>query len=127
MGSRELTAAERADIKALVIKMCANYDGTYKECLLTDCACFMFGKWWTGGYCKYFQNAVLPLDPALMGALTGGEPIVEKMRSCVVCGKPFPTSKSQTYCSAACRRAGNRRKSRARMQKKRDRCYDFNL
>jgi len=90
MKSRELTAAERAAIKSLVIKLCANYDGGYKICLLLDDTCYMFGKCWTGGGCKYFKKAVLPQDPALMNALTGGEPIMGNMRSCVLCGEEFP-------------------------------------
>ena len=125
MERRELTAAERAAIKELVIKLCANYDGGYKVCLSLDCPCVMLHKWWTGGGCKYFKNAVLPNDSALMAALTGGEPITGNTRPCVVCGEPFPTSKSKMYCSAACSRAGNRKKSRARMQKKRSKRYDF--
>jgi len=112
---RELTRAERAAIKKLVTDMCANYDKTY-GCLPLDCDCYMFGKWWTGGYCKYFVNAVLPLDPMLEAALLGG---AVETRPCAVCDKPYIPDGKQSYCSAACKAEGNRRKSRERMRKKR--------
>ena len=67
---RELTRSERAAIRKLVTDMCANYDQEY-GCLPLDCPCYMLNKWWTGAYCKYFQNAVLPLDPDLEATLTG--------------------------------------------------------
>jgi hypothetical protein len=62
--SRELTRDERAAIRKLVMSMCANYDPVC-GCLPLDCPCYMLGKCWTGPYCKYFQDAVLPLDSAL--------------------------------------------------------------
>lgn len=45
----------------------------------------MLGKWWTGGYCRYFQEAVLPLDPALEAALTAEGPRPD-FKLCPVCG-----------------------------------------
>ena len=63
--SRELTREEKAAIRALVVKWCANYDREY-GCLPLDCECYMLGKCWTSGYCRYFREAVLPLDPALL-------------------------------------------------------------
>ena len=50
-------------------KWCANYDKKY-GCLPLDCECYMLGKCWTGAYCRYFREAVLPLDPVLEAALT---------------------------------------------------------
>lgn len=42
--ARELTREEKAKIRKLVTKWCANYD---KECgcLPLDCECYMLGKW----------------------------------------------------------------------------------
>jgi hypothetical protein len=114
--SRELTRAERAAIKKLVTDMCANYDKTY-GCLPLDCDCYMFGKCWTGGYCKYFQKAVLPLDPMLEASLLGNEAPMQDI--CAICNKPFIPDGKQSYCSATCKAEGNRRKSRERMRKKR--------
>ena len=65
--SRELTREEKAAIRALVVKWCANYDREC-GCLPLDCECYMLGKCWTGAYCRYFRGAVLPLDPAARSA-----------------------------------------------------------
>ena len=70
--ARELTREEKRAIRALVTKWCANYDREY-GCLPLDCECYMLGKCWTGAYCRYFREAVLPLDPALeVSLLTEG-------------------------------------------------------
>jgi len=113
--TRELTRDERAAIQKLVTKMCANYQRGY-GCLPLECECYMLGKWWTGAYCRYFQSAVLPLDPALEAALTGG---AVDMCSCAVCGKAFPSKNRQIYCSAACAKKAQRRQQRDHMRKKR--------
>ena len=74
--SRELTREEKAAIRALVVKWCANYDREY-GCLPLDCECYMLGKCWTGAYCRYFREAVLPLNPALEAALSAQGPAPE--------------------------------------------------
>ena len=56
--SRELTREEKAAIRSLVVKWCANYDREC-GCLPLDCECYMLGKCWTGAYCRYFREAVL--------------------------------------------------------------------
>ena len=63
--SRELTRQEKAAIRSLVKRWCANYDKD-AGCLPLDCECYMLGKCWTGAYCRYFRSAVLPLDPVLV-------------------------------------------------------------
>ena len=75
--SRELTREEKAAIRSLVVKWCANYDREC-GCLPLDCECYMLGKCWTGAYCRYFRVAVLPLDPALEAALLTEGPRPEK-------------------------------------------------
>lgn len=114
--SRELTRRERAAIRKLVTGMCANYDSEY-GCLPLDCECYMLNKCWTGAYCKYFQNAVLPLDTVLEATLTGGE--IPTLDICAACGKPFVSQGKQKYCSPACQREADRRKARERMREKR--------
>ena len=86
--SRELTREEKRKIRALVTKWCANYDKEY-GCLPLECECYMFGKCWTGAYCRYFREAVLPLDPALEAALMSEGPPPE-FKPCPVCGGPSP-------------------------------------
>lgn len=70
MDARELTRDEKKKIRSLVTGMCANYDRESGLCLPLDCACYMLHKCWTGAYCRYFCEAVLPLDPELQAALT---------------------------------------------------------
>lgn len=114
---RELTRHERATIRRLIVGMCANYDGEHC-CLPLDYGrCYMLDKWWTGCYCKYFEKAVLPLNPILESTLTGQSYLSRK--ACPVCSNVFLPVTSQTYCSERCRDEGNRRRSRERMRKKR--------
>ena len=113
--SRELTREERAAIQKLVTKRCANYLRGY-GCLPLDCECYMLEKWWTGAYCRYFQNAVLPLDPALEATLIG-RPV--DMRPCALCGRQFPVSGKKAYCSEACQQNALRRQKREYMRRKR--------
>lgn len=113
--SRELTRQERAAIRALVIRWCANYDRDY-GCLPLDCPCYMLEKWWTGAYCRYFREAVLPLDPALEAALMDSG---RELRPCPVCGRPVPLDGRRRYCSDACRRVALREQKKSHMRKKR--------
>ena len=105
--SRELTREEKAAIRALVVKWCANYDREY-GCLPLDCE----------GYCRYFREAVLPLDPLLEAALSGQGPAPET-RPCPVCGRPALLDGRRRYCSEACARAALREQKRDYMRKKR--------
>lgn len=107
---RELTRDERKGIRKLVTEMCANYDREY-GCLPLDCECYMLGKWWTGAYCRYFREAVLPLDPVLMASICE-DGLAPDTRLCAVCGRPFLPEGRQAYCSDACKVEGNRRRSR---------------
>jgi len=115
--SRELTRDERSAIRKLVVTECANHDKEY-GCLILGAACYMQNKCWTGSYCKYFRNAVLPLDPVLQAALTGGS---LEQRPCAVCGKGFPVSGKKVYCSDYCAGKAHRRNKREYMRKKRGR------
>jgi len=113
---RELTRAERAAIKKLVVSDCANYDHEY-GCLPREDSCFMLSKWWTGAYCKYFRRAVLPTVPMLEATLTGKEAPTQEI--CAACKETFIPDGRQAYCSMLCQEEGNRRRSRERMRKKR--------
>jgi len=110
--SRELTRAERKAIRKMVTEICANYDNHYNICLPLDCPCYMLNKWWTGAYCKYFQNAVLPLDPILEVALLGRAARFQK--NCPICGAVYIPVTSRAYCSDACRVTGQREADRRR-------------
>ncbi|MBE7727979.1 MAG: hypothetical protein E7244_27425 [Enterocloster citroniae] len=127
---RELARDERKGIRRLVTGWCASYDGAKGLCLPLDCPCYMLGKVWTGAYCRYFRESVLPLDPVLESSLCGEGPSPDA-RLCAVCGSPFLPEGRQAYCSPACKDEGNRRKSRERMRKKRSKSgqgrYDLGL
>ncbi len=88
MDARELTRDEKKKIRTLVTGMCANYDRERGLCLPLDCACYMLHKCWTGAYCRYFREAVLPLDPELLAALTR-KAVSPEFRACAVCGRHF--------------------------------------
>ena len=107
MQIRELTGRERQAIRRLVKTMCANYDNDY-GCLPLDCECFMFGKAYSGGaLCRWFRNAVLPLDAELERIFIGS--IAPDTKSCAVCGTAFPLNGRQIYCSDKCAAAGRRK------------------
>lgn len=84
---------------------------------VTTSECYMLNKCWTGAYCKYFQNAVLPLNPVLKATLTGGE--IPTLDKCAACGKPFVAQGKQAYCSPACADTARRKRQREYMRKKR--------
>ena len=115
--SRELTREEKSAIRKLVFSLCANYDREY-GCLPLDGTCYMLGKCWTGAYCRYFRDAVLPNDPVLEAALTAEGPAPET-RPCLVCGRPFLPDGRTRYCSAACSAAALRKQKRDYMRKTR--------
>ena len=74
--SRELTREEKAAIRKLVTRLCANYDRDV-GCLPLDCPCYMLEKCWTGALCRYFREAVLPNDPVLEASLAAEGPAPE--------------------------------------------------
>ena len=118
MVERELTRAERAAIRRLVLGLCANYDEHYKICLPLDCPCYMLHKWWTGALCRYFRDAVLPTEPSLEAALTGHDNS-QKQKACPICGKAYLPTTSQAYCSDACRMSARRESERKRKRRER--------
>ena len=107
MQIRELTGRERQAIRRLVKESCANYDSDY-GCLPLDGECFMFGKAYSGGaLCKWFRDAVLPLDAELERIFTGG--IAPDTKPCTECGTAFPLNGRQIYCSDKCAAEGRRK------------------
>ena len=121
MDARELTRDEKKKIRSLVTGMCANYDRETGLCLPLDCGCYMLHKCWTGAYCRYFREAVLPLDPELLAALTveGGSPEL-RVRAGIFTRRPSsllfrrlqgrrkPPEKSGTHEENAGEKAGRR-------------------
>ena len=117
MPERELTREEKAAIRKLVTSSCANFDREY-GCLPLGGPCYMLDKCWTGAYCRYFCEALLPDDPVLETSLAsrGSRP---DTRPCPVCGGAFLPDGRTRYCSPACSRAAHRIQQRDFMRKKR--------
>lgn len=115
MAERELTREEKAAIRKLVTRLCANYDREY-GCLPLGGPCYMMDKCWTGAYCRYFREAVLPNDPVLEAALTSGG-VTPDTKACPVCGGTFLPDGRTRYCSAACAHAARLKKQRGYMRK----------
>ena len=112
---RQLTKNERKTIRKLVINICANYDKNY-GCLPLDSECYMLNKMWTGAYCNYFLNVILPLDPALTASLSNSS----NKKLCGFCGNLFIAKGKQKYCSSYCAIQGQRIKQKNFMRKKRN-------
>ena len=113
--NRELTRKEKAEIRKLVVSLCANYDREH-GCLPLDDSCYMLDKSWTGSYCHYFRESVLPNNPALEALLTADGPAL-KTQPCPVCGRPFLPNGRTRYCSAACSHTARLKKQREYMRK----------
>ena len=84
--------------------------------LVTTSECYMLGKCRTGAFCRYFREAVLPLDPVLEAALTQDGPAPET-RICPVCGRVFLPDGRTRYCSPVCSKAARLKKQRGYMRK----------
>ena len=111
-SSRELTRAELRDTRRLATEMCANYDHEY-GCLLLDGRCYMhYGIAYTNsGLCKYFRDAVLPLNPQLE-AVFNGENIADQIKHCEICGDElFSVGNKAKYCKPCAYRIHRRQKN----------------
>ena len=112
---QELTAREKQAIRRLVISECPNYDREY-GCLPLDGVCYMSTIAFTGSaLCKWFQDAVLPLDPALEAVFSR-----KPLKACKHCGRKFPVKGRQAYCEA-CTVPARKAAAAARVRKHRGR------
>jgi hypothetical protein len=110
---RELTPRELQAIRRLVKSMCANFDHGY-GCLPLDDACYMFTiAYVNSSLCKYFRDAVLPLDPAL-------EAVFSRMpvKPCERCGIVIPIQGRRAYCES-CAKSACKAATAARVRKHR--------
>ena len=110
---RELTARELQSIRRLVTSECANYDYEY-GCLPLDGPCYMFTiAYVNSSLCKYFRDAVLPLDPAL-------EAVFSQMpvKPCKRCGRKIPVQGRRAYCEP-CALSAHKAATAARVRKHR--------
>lgn len=91
-----LTPAQQSKCNRLLKRLCANYNDV--NCLLLDdgepCVCPQ--SICCSVPCRYFRNAVLPVENSLYAELFRFEP-----KRCSRCDKPFlPKSNCQKYCES---------------------------
>lgn len=112
---RELTTKERRAVRRVVTAACANHSCEY-GCQPLECECYMFTiAFNTSALCRYFQGAVLPLNPTLEAVFTG-----QPVKPCKRCGREFPVNGRQAYCSAVCAAAARKAGTAARVRRYRN-------
>ena len=113
--SRELTREEKAAIRKLVTRLCANYDRDV-GCLPLDCPCYMLEKCWTGRCAATSGRRCCPMIPCWRRPLLRKAPPPET-RPCPVCGRAFLPDGRTRYCSPGCAKAARLKKQRGYMRK----------
>ena len=109
---KRLTQEQMPGVRRLV-RQCCNYDGG--ACIALDdgagCVCVQSLSY--SPLCRWFRNAVLPLDPVLEASLLGGT-----TKRCASCGEEFaPVSNRAQYCPACS--AVRRKAKEAKRQRER--------
>ena len=114
-------------------------DGSFAErtvenyCVLRETTCDIFSRHYARNTeerrngCKYFEESVLPADPALKIIWFGGHTQEGSLKPCIVCGKMFAAMRNAQCCSGACqaerlrtRKKENKRKNRAEKREARE-------
>lgn len=110
----KMTKVQYRAVKDLAVRMCANYDRPTVDCLLMDEACWQVCC--SSGLCRYFKEAVLPLDRVLYADLVKPG----SLKVCA-CGRSFvPASNRAKYCPECA--IAERRKQKALCERKRRMC-----
>lgn len=110
----KMTKVQYRAVKDLAVRMCANYDRPTGDCLLMDEACWQVCC--SSGLCRYFKEAVLPLDRVLYADLVKPG----SLKVCA-CGRSFvPASNRAKYCPECA--IAERRKQKALCERKRRMC-----
>ncbi|MCI9626324.1 MAG: conjugal transfer protein [Clostridia bacterium] len=112
---KQMTPGQRRKANALIRKTCCNYDNG--NCIALDdgeeCVCVQSISY--SLICKWFVNAVLPVDKVLYAQIMG-----QKVKHCAACGAVFaPGSNRAKYC-ASCAAKVHRRQKNASNRKRRD-------
>lgn len=112
---REITTAEKKELKTLISSKCANYEGYYKECLLLDTECPMLLKHYHNGkLCKYLRETVLPTHTELEASLLG---VNNTNKECPICKKRFYSETNKKYCSDFCTQKAKKEADKQRAKK----------
>ena len=111
-----LTPSQRSRCNRLIKRLCANYaDG---NCLPLDdgdgCVCVQMIS--LSLICKYFRDAVLPVDKGLYADI-----FKQRTYHCAECGAAFvPNSNRQKYCSSCSKKVHRRQKNESARKRKAD-------
>ena len=107
----QMKESQLRQAKKLIQRLCANYDGG--ECLVLDCDCPQCHSY--SLLCRYFREAVLPVDKELHAEIYGSD----KRKKCESCGKMFvPTGNRAKYCGY-CAKVEERKRTRERVRRHR--------
>ena len=108
-----LTNEQLAAVKKLV-KKCCNYSQGFCTALDEgdDCPCVQSFSY--SLICKWFRNAVLPMDPVLERKLRN-----EALKKCERCGKEIAATSNHTKYCASCKRIRRQELDAERKRKQR--------
>ena len=116
-GLPPMTQEQLKRARRLIRKECCFYDAEHNECIVLDegdgRVCVQYISF--SIYCRWFWEAVLPLDQILMHELQPST----KYRYCKECGvKYVPRGRTSQYCSE-CARDIRRKRDRERKRRSR--------
>ena len=116
MSIPQMTPAQLKRARKLIRAECCNYDWKNNECFALDegdgCVCVQSISF--SLLCRWFQEAVLPLDPMLESEIFQ----LENQKLCPYCRQPFvPGGNRQAYCPSCYKKI--RRKKKAENERKR--------
>ena len=107
-----MTPMQRRKANALIHNLCCNYDNG--KCIALDCDCVQCISY--SVCCKWFRNAILPQDKALLAEIVYSQ----QSKHCAVCGKAFvPNSIRGKYCEQ-CSKSERKRKKAMYERKRRN-------
>lgn len=113
--AKSLSPKQVKRVHRLVRKECCNFDNG--NCILLDdgepCPCPQLIS--CSLLCRWFSDAVLPLDRELFAELYAPE----EKRRCIVCGSPFASKSNHAKYCPDCRKKITRKQAAERMRKKR--------
>ena len=113
--AKPLSPKQVKRVNRLVKKECCNFDSG--NCILLDdgepCHCPQLIS--CSLLCRWFSDAVLPLDKELFAELYA----LEEKRRCTVCGTPFASKSNNAKYCPDCRKKITRKQAAERMRKKR--------
>ena len=106
---KTMTEPQRRSAAKLIRAECCNCMSG--ECILLNCVCPQLQSY--SLICKWFPEAVLPLDKPLCAEIMG---VGKNMKNCAVCMKPFVASSNRAkYCLECATKQRNKHKA-ARMR-----------